>query len=202
MQSDIVHVSNKGDGAEEALRQTDATAVYRSLPRKDAIHLRLLTEEMMGLIRALTGERKADFWIDSDGNVFRLHLRTQTEMNNDMRRRLLSVSTSGENAAASGVLGRLRDLYERMIEPADAALPRIYLNGWSGSETLPPDANTAVIQSVSLSAQSVWSLRRCIGNDRENDWDGLEKSIIANIADDVEIGIANNTVDMTVLKAF
>ena len=51
MKSDIVHVSNKGDGLEEALRQTEATAVYRSLPKKDAIHLRLLTEEISACTR-------------------------------------------------------------------------------------------------------------------------------------------------------
>lgn len=45
-------------------------------------------------------------------------------------------------------------------------------------------------------------MRRCIGNGPKQEWDGLEKSIIANIADDVEIGIAGYTVDMTVLKTF
>ena len=202
MQSDMVYVNNRGKGYMEALQQTEAAANYRSLSKKDAMHLRLLTEEMMGLLKALTGERAAEFWIESEGSAFRLHLKTWTEMNNNKRRQLLAVTTSGENAAATGVLGKLRDLYERMIEPTDAEMPYMYLNGWSGSEGLSMDANTAIIQSVSLTAQSVWSLRRCINNGPQEDWDGLEKSIIANIADDVEIGIASNTVEMTVVKTF
>ena len=202
MQSYMVYVNNRGKGYMEALQQTEAAANYRSLSKKDAMHLRLLTEEMMGLLKALTGERAAEFWIESEGSAFRLHLKTWTEMNNNKRRQLLAVTTSGENAAATGVLGKLRDLYERMIEPTDAEMPYMYLNGWSGSEGLSMDANTAIIQSVSLTAQSVWSLRRCINNGPQEDWDGLEKSIIANIADDVEIGIASNTVEMTVVKTF
>ena len=202
MISDIVHVSNKGDGFEEALRQTEATAVYRSLPKKDAIHLRLLTEEMMGLLKALTGEHRAEFWIESEGNAFRLHLTTKTEMNSEMRKGLLSVSSSGENASATGILGKLRDLYERMIEPADGTLPPIYLSGWISGDNLPVSASETIIQSSVLQAQNTWSLRRCIENGPIADWDGLEKSIIANIADDVEIGIAGNRVEMTVLKTF
>ena len=202
MKSDIVHVSNKGDGFEEALRQTEAAAVYRSLPKKDAIHLRLLTEEMMGLLKALIGERRAEFWIESEGNAFRLHLTTKTEMNSEMRKGLLSVSSSGENASATGILGKLRDLYERMIEPADGTLPPIYLSGWISGDNLPVSASETIIQSSVLQAQNTWSLRRCIENGPIADWDGLEKSIIANIADDVEIGIAGNRVEMTVLKTF
>lgn len=202
MKSDIVHVSSKGDGFDEALRQTEATAVYRSLPKKDAIHLRLLTEEMMGLLKALTGEHRAEFRIESEGNAFRLHLTTQAEMNGEMRKGLLSVSSSGENASATGILGKLRDLYERMIEPADGTIPPIYLSGWISGDNLPVSASETILQTSALNAHSTWSMRRCIGNGPNEDWDGLEKSIIANIADDVEIGIIGNTVEMTVLKTF
>lgn len=202
MKSDIVHVSNKGDGLEEALRQTEAVAVYRSLQKKQAIHLRLLTEEMMGLLKALTGERRADFWIESDGNAFRLHLTTETEMNGEMRKGLLSVSSSGENASATGILGKLRDLYERMIEPTDGTIPPIYLSGWISGDNLPVPVSETIVQSSAFHAHSTWSLRRCIGNSPKADWDGLEKSIIASIADDVEIGIVHNTVEMTVYKTF
>ena len=100
------------------------------------------------------------------------------------------------------LLGKLRELYERLIEPSDAAIPRLYLSGWSGSENLPLNTGSAMTQSVSLNAQSVWSMRRCIGDDPRQEWDELEKSIIASIADDVEIGIACNTVEMTVYKTF
>ena len=101
-----------------------------------------------------------------------------------------------------GVLGKLRDLFERMIEPADETMPSIYMSGWAPSESLPAPASETIIQASTLQAQRVWSMRRCIGNGPEQDWDGLEKSVIANLADDVEIGIAGNTVEMTVLKTF
>ena len=202
MTTDIIHVTNKGEGITQALQQTEAAAVFRGLSKKDAIHLRLLTEEMMGMLKALTGERAADFWIDSEDKAFRLHLKTETRMNNDKRRQLLSVSSSGQNAAATGVLGKLIDLYERIVEPADASMPRMYMSGWTNCETLPMDANAAMVQSASLYSAGVWSMRRCIDEGPDNDWDGLERSVIANIADDVEIRIAFNKVEMTVYRTF
>jgi len=200
--SDTVHVTNNGEGVSEALSQTEAVAAYRALSKKNSAHLRILAEEMMGMLKSLTGEREADFWIESNGSAFCLHLKTNAPMNRDMRRRLLSVTSDGENAAEKGVIGKLRDLYEKLMEPEDETMPRIYVNGWSCSENLPMDHAAALAQTVSLSEHSVWSLKRCVGSRPDKNWDGLEKSVIANIADDVEIGIANNTVDMTVYKTF
>ncbi len=204
MTTDVIHVTNKGAGIEEALRQTEAAAAFRGLPEREAIHLRLLAEEMLGMLRALTGERAADFWIESDGGAFRLRLKTTTEMNNDLRRKLLSAASSGENAAAKGVLGRLIDLFERLVEPTDATMPRVYLNGWgwAGAEPLPVDQTAAIVQATAVNTGDVWSLRRCVNNSAPADWDGLERSVIAGIADDVEIGIAFGTVEMTVYKTF
>ena len=66
MKSDIVHVSTNGDGIAEALKLAERVSAYSSLEKKDAIHLRLFAEEMMGMMRALTVEREADFWIESE----------------------------------------------------------------------------------------------------------------------------------------
>jgi len=39
-------------------------------------------------------------------------------------------------------------------------------------------------------------------NERKADWDGLERSILANMADDVRVGVTSNTVEMTVTIQF
>ena len=178
MKSDVIHVTNKGAGFDEAFAQTEASARFRALDEKNALHLRLLAEEMMGMMRALTGEREADFWIDSpDGDgALRLHLRVKTLMNAEMRKKLLSASTSGVNAAASGFAGKLRDFFECATEPV--------------SQEMAEDLKNGIYSSAEGSRTS-----------KEN-WDGLEKSIVVSIADDVRIGIAGQNVEMVIVKQF
>ena len=53
MRSDIVQVNANGTGVEEALAQAEAVAVYKKLPYNDSLKLRLLAEEMMGLLQGL-----------------------------------------------------------------------------------------------------------------------------------------------------
>lgn len=189
MKSDVIHVTNEGEGVAEAIKQAEAVAAFRSLSKKDSIHLNLLTEEMMGMMQALTDKREADFWIESENRNFMLHLRTETAMNAEMREKLLSASTSGTNAAAKGVMGKIRDIFNRIIEPADANIPSGFSAGWSFSE--------------SGQVVNVWSLNTFKINATDSDkeeWDELEKSIIANIADEIKIGISGNTVEMIVYK--
>ena len=189
MKSDVIHVTNEGEGVAEAIKQAEAVAAFRSLSKKDSIHLNLLTEEMMGMMQALTDKREADFWIESENRNFMLHLITETAMNAEMREKLLSASTSGTNAAAKGVMGKIRDIFNRVIEPADANIPSGFSAGWSFSE--------------SGQVVNVWSLNTFKINATDSDkeeWDELEKSIIANIADEIKIGISGNTVEMIVYK--
>lgn len=208
MKSDIIHVTNGGIGVSEAVRQTEAVASFKMLSKKDSIHLILLTEEMMGMMQALTGEREADFWIEDETDSFRLHLKAETSMNAEMREKLLASSTTGENAAAKGVMGKIRDIFARILEPADSTLPRAYTAGWNYSETgelINPvfGSGDKAASGISDPLVSVWSLNRfreSAGKDSKEEWDELEKSIIANLADEIKIGIAGNTVEMIIYK--
>lgn len=203
MKSDVIHVTSDGAGVAEALKQTEAVAAFKALDKKDSIHLLLITEEMMGMLKALTGEHEADFWIEDEDSTFSLHLKAETEMNSEMRKNLLAASSSGENIAAKGVMGKIRDLFNRMVEPSEGALPEEYSTGWDNNN-LPTYEAASVARSMSIVATSTWSLNRykALNKASEEAWDELEKSIIANIADEIEIGIADKTVEMVVYKSF
>lgn len=197
MRSDTIHVTNQGKGIDRALAQADAVAVFKSLDNKCALQLRLLTEEMMGMIRALTGNREAVFWIEDVEGTLALHLKTDTIMNTSLRKQLLSATSSGANAAAKGVMGKIRDLFERSLEPYDSSFESSYAAGWTYMSDDP--------MASYIAAQGVWSFNKYKSTvDKERgggeDWDELEKSIIANVADEVEIAIYDNTVEMIVYK--
>ena len=78
MKTDVITVSSRGKQMEKALEQADKVAAYKGLSAKDALHLRLLTEEMMGLMRSITGEKEGTFWIEDQDGEYQLHLRAES----------------------------------------------------------------------------------------------------------------------------
>ena len=74
MISDIIAITSGGENMGTALDLSRKVAPYSDLSAKGALHLRLLAEEMMGMMRSITGETKGKFWIEVDEDVYQLHL--------------------------------------------------------------------------------------------------------------------------------
>ena len=176
MKSDIIHIDNQGNGFEEALAETAKVADFIKLDKKSALQLRICAEEMLGLARSVTGELKADFWMEAEGKCVNLHMTTKTVMDLEKRSLLISSSSAHRNEAANSFLGKLRDRFEEaMIEEPD------YSN-----RDLPKNATL----DISLSHSD------------NGEWDGYEKSILKNLADNIKISIRGGKVDMNVTKSF
>ncbi len=197
MRSDIIHVKASGAGVSEALAQTEAVAVYRGLSHKDSLRLRLIAEEMMGLIQGITGEKEAEFYIDAEANRFQLHLSTVARMNTEMREKLMDTATSGRNAAAVGFLGKLRNLFESAYEPLNAYTPMYFTLGLEETGLPDPMGFGGMTWTLSQYRDGVKNAENA-----GEAWDELERSVIANAADEVEIGIKGDRVVMTVYKTF
>ena len=199
MKSDVIHVTSTGAGMQEALDQTERVAAFKGLSAKDAMRLRLLAEEMMGMVRALTGQREAVFWIEDENRNFQLHLKTETLVDVVMREKLLKASTSGKNSAAKGLMGKIRDLFEAALaaDPSRGIDPMM-TTGMTGSMSG---------MSVKMATAGIWSFTRYKGalseeNRPQEDWDELEHSIVANIADEIQICIKETVVEMIIFKKF
>lgn len=198
MKSDLITVSNKENSLNEALAQAEKVSAYKGLTGKNALHLRLLTEEMMGLMRSITGETEGTFWIEDSNNEYCLHLQVMTPMDSKKREQLLSVSASGKNESAKGLMGKLRDFFDRGAD-ADIA-------PFSSSLMLPDMYERASMRA----ADWEWSMIRyeeALANRVKNDdasakeaWDELEKSVVAKVADDVKISIRGRMVEMIIVK--
>lgn len=197
MVSDKIVIKGDGAGFEQALATAEAVAAYKGLSRKDTLHLCLLTEEMMGMLQGLTGEEQAIFFIEDEDNEFRLHLITDTAMDAEKRRRLIESSTSGKNSAAKGVIGKLRDLINQAFEPLNDDVSNYYSAGWVGYTPEPAGIDFSAYDST-------WSFnqyRQSVDEEaNEEAWDELEKSIVANLADEISIGINRNKVEMIIYK--
>lgn len=189
MKSDVIIISNDGQGMDEALTQAEKVAEYKGVSPKCALHLRLLTEEMLGMMRSITGERTGKFWIEDQDDVFRLHLQVETPMDLGKQEQLLAASTSGKNEAAKGVMGKIRTFFDPL--------------GWV-------DAPVPVNYTETGNLMSTWSMssyRQMVKEGLEEEregaaeaWDELEKSIVSNIADEVKVSIEGRQVEMVIFK--
>ena len=139
MRTDVIEVSSRGSQMETALSQVDKVAAYKGLTGKNALHLRLLAEEMLGMMRSITGETKGEFWIEDDEKgTYQLHLQVRTRMDSEKRDSLLAASSTGKNESARGLMGRLRDFFDRGAdEDIAAAHSSLLLPGVMEQSSLP-----------------------------------------------------------------
>lgn len=208
MVSDQIYVSNDGSGMQEALALADRFAAYYQLSPRDCMHLRLLSEEAMVMVRMIAGNYRALFWLEGSENQCRIVLEFRTEMDVEKRKELIAVSTSKKNDAAQGVLGKIREIIEVGFLDYEEADQMVMNYGGD-----PYSYWSMGIDPQNAAAQSMlnWSLntyRNSLDEMKENGrqveevWDELEKSIVANLADDVRVAIRQDKVDMTILKEF
>lgn len=158
-------------------------------------------------MKSVVGNVSGHYWVDQEDQLFAIHLETDVaSMDREMRRQLLSVSSSGQNAAATGLIGKIRDMISVMMLPREG--------GKNETAAPMPDSgsggagSTAGTQTGNTGSY-VWSMQKHkeeILQDsdagEENDWDELEKSIVSSIADDVSISIDGTTVQITIIKQF
>ena len=176
MKSDVISIDNMGNGFDEVMKEVEKVSAWNNLERKNQIHLQLLAEEMLSLARSITGEMKASFWIENEGNNYELHMTTKTVMDSEKRYLRLESSSSHKNEAAKTILGVLREVVEMMM--------------------LPPTISPYHPQ---------FDLMSSIPNGVYKDqvlWDGYERSILLKVADNVKVGIRGDQVDICVLKSF
>jgi hypothetical protein len=210
MQTDKISIRSTGEGMQTALEEATKFASYTGLDRKQALRVRLLTEETLGMIGAITGEFIADFWIESSPKcAVKICLEANAEMDFQKKQDLINASTDKKNAAAKGFMGKIRQLIENSLYSIDEA-GKLEAEYGSGAIMY---ANMGMCEidpgSAMHSMNYMWSLenyRQALEGSYTNNeaaheaWDELEKSIVANIADDVRVGVRGNKIEFTIEK--
>ena len=188
MKSDVIEVSSREDRTGLVLELAERTAVYQKLSHKSALHLRLLAEEMMSMMRAIVGDVKGRFWIESEDGQYELHLRAETDVDWLERERLLSASSSGRNEAERGFMGKLRAFFG----PAEG-LPVLF-------DLCPDGIYSDMTWSMRSYEEQIRRFRRQKRAGAAEAWDELDKSVAAKVADDIKVSIRSGAVEMVMLK--
>ena len=203
MKTELISITPAGTGKDKALELTEKAGAFCGLDNKSTLRLRLLSEEIIELIRPFSSELKGDFWLETNDENVEIHLKTNIPMDLQTRNELLSVATSGKNSAAKGLIGKIREMIARVTLPedpetkamTDQALGLMALGSQMGSSY-----GSTYSWSMTAYAESV-NYSTVFTDEAAEAMDALEKSIVANIADEVKVNIVDSNVEVVIYKA-
>ncbi|MDD7218440.1 MAG: hypothetical protein PUI16_00345 [Clostridia bacterium] len=206
MKTDVVKVDNMWNGADKAFQEVEEFCVHQKLSEKDSLRFRLLTEEMMGMVKSIAGEFVADFWAENTGSCCELHLCVSTQMDRKKHQEFLNTSRGEEHVTVKGIMGKIRNILE------------LYMTGYVENSVQQKKSGVNMMtygmsdmEDAGKENKNEWSLqsykvavlsRKTDDKETEEAKDELEKSIVAKLADDVRVRVHANTVEMVVYKKF
>lgn len=196
MKSNVVVFKKGQNNFDNILVEAEKVAIYNGLNAKETLRLRLITEEMIGILKELVDKFDGEFWVENEDKTFTVNLLVKADsMDSEKKEKLLAVSSTGKNVLAKGFMGKIRSVIEFFAASSGASISEMY-----GYCINPMDVIT-LHNSVEY---SLWSMDKYKSDVKENvsEWDELEKSIVANLADDVTVGVMGKKIKVAVKKTF
>ncbi len=197
----------KGAGlTADAMDMAESFVKELALDDKTTLRMRLLTEEVLEMLRNMLDGFSGLFWLEADGSECRLCIDGTADVDLAAEQSLLAVTKDGKNSAVRGFTAKLAHFVRHHREYLE------HLNSLMsvGSAAAPEDyLYIGAMQSPHHPREVMWSMldyRRFLRDDTSAaeqiaaDRDELEKSILANLADDVRVGVKDDRVRITVMK--
>ena len=206
MTTDKIVVSGDGGGVKTAMAETERFARYYDLPEDKMLTLRLLSEELLGMVQGIAGRFEGEYWLESEAGEYHLKLRAEADMSREKKKELMSVSYSGKNESTVSIMEMLKHLLAGAQQDPG-------IDEWSQDPFIDGMAffcGSAMRSADDLSATGFeWSMMQYLENEgnaehsdgeKEEEWDRLEKSVIEKYADDVRVGVRGNIIEITIVK--
>lgn len=207
MKSNICKLNKDLTCLEAVLAEVEKVTTYNALEDKKALRIRLLAEELCGMLPGLIENFSGEFWSENEGDNYELHVELKADdMSIDLRDELISVSKSGKNAAAKGIMGKIRAVAETMLlvasDPTLQTLPAGEFYDYHGYNM--GFGYIAPEMEAELGCIYTWSLfnYKTAVEDKEDEYAELERSIVAKLADDIIVGVRGKNVEIVVKKSF
>lgn len=198
MKSNICVLSNNKECLNDILSETEKVLVYNNLEKQNALRLRLLAEEMVGLVSELINNFDGEFYLENKGNKYRLCASLDVSyMDKNLKQKLIDLSSNKKNKFSKGIKGKILSAFENIalsISENGVCVP--------GSIVYNP------YEDYTDGVTYAWRLNdykeevKADVQAKANEWDELEKSIIAKLADDVLVGVRTEKVEIMIIKKF
>lgn len=193
MRSNICYLFDE-NGMEDVLNEVEKTAKYCELNHRQLLHLRVLSEELTGLLNCITGDYEAKFWIQTNYNVCEIHIELEFLKNEKKKKRFMGISNS--EVKSQGLIEKVCELIEEnIIEKTHCKndKPVKYSNSmtracYKGRNTI----NWSFAQYLEFLEEM----------NEADELEYLEESIVAKLADDVRVKISANRAEVIIKKIF
>ena len=198
MKSNVCKIENVTRDLPAILRESEKVAEYNGFTHKQSLQLRLLCEEIAGMLPNMVDEFDGKFFIEYSDGECKINVSVKIpEFNTEKKSELIGFSKNKNNAAAVGIVGKIRSSIENFFLSEDN---RAVFDHSFGAYYLSTGYGDGADYSY------MWSLEQYKGSVRKEEkgeaWDELEKSVIASVADDVIVGVRGKRADITVIKKF
>ena len=198
MKSNICKIEKGTKDLDAIFKECEKVAEYNGLNHKQALGLRLLCEEMDGMLPNIIEDFDGELWIEFEDGVCKVNISIQIpEFNVEKKEELIGIAKNKKNAAAVGIVGKIRDSIENFFLDEES-MEALALS--SGTFSL----GTGYSEGVDYAY--IWRLdeyRSTVKKEEQTEaWDELEKSVIASAADDVIVGVKGRKADIIIVKKF
>ena len=195
MKSNVCKIENGIKDLDLILKESEKVAVYNELDHKETLRLRLICEELDGMLPNIVDEFEGKFWIEFEDGVCKVNVSIElAEYSTDKKRELIDIAKNKKNSASVGISGKIRDAIEYLFLGEEARYAHVVS---TGAYQMPLGY---------MDYSYVWSLdqyRSTVESDSDSEaWDELEKSVIASVADDVIVGVKGKRADIIIVKKF
>ena len=207
MKSNICKLNEDLTCLEAVLAEVEKVTAYNGLEDKKALRIRLLAEELCGMLPGLIQNFSGEFWAENDGDDYRLHVELKADnMSLDLRDELISVSKSGKNAAAKGVMGKIRAVAETMLlvasDPTLSVPCGEYYDYYGYNMGVGYIDPAIAVETGYIYSWSLFNYKTAVEEKEEGAYAELERSIVAKLADDIIVGVRGKNVEIVVKKSF
>ena len=167
---------------------------------------KLVFEETLGMLKEMAEDFQAVVWLEKYKKSYCIKLTMKTEIDLNKKNELLSLSTDHKNDSVKGFMDKVGDViqngllgYENTVK-----LSQQYGGGYVNYGAMGVHGYTEGVQDYGF----MWTLeefKSSLDDVMDSDaaskqaWDELEKSIVANIASDVLVGVKGDKVNMSII---
>lgn len=200
MRSDICYLNGK-EGRETVLNEVEKTAQYCGLNHKQQLQLRLLAEELTGMVEGRIGEYSAEFWIEREQSKYELRLVLNRKLSEADENSLLKTATTNRGQVPTGMMDRIGMFLDNIVKNQERKLEQIASSGVAvrGMGSM----YAAATEGSEGIRWSLASYAKEVEKEKEPDkLEDLERSIIAKLADDIVVRIRGNKAEVIVEKTF
>lgn len=197
MISNICKIEKGTKDLDAILKESERVALYNGFNKKQTLQLRLICEEIDGMLPNIIGNFDGELWIEYENGVCKVTASVNIpDLDINGKEELIKVAKNKKNAAVVGIASKIRNTIENFFLEK-------WLMGTYSSAVGAFHMSTGYCEGVDYSY--LWTLNQykdTVKDSKQEEWDELEKSIIANLADDVIVGVKGKQAKIVVVKEF